>query len=86
MRVKINIEYGNQEHAETLTKSLIPDNKPLPRNMSIDMTARGGEAKIIVDCDCRVETLLSTIDDILASLYLAESLIPLAEEKKALER
>jgi hypothetical protein len=82
MRAKINIEYQNQKQAEVATKSLIPDNKPLPRNLSIDMFTTGSEANIDVECFCRVETFLSTIDDILACLCLTESLILLNEEKK----
>ncbi len=79
MRVKISIEYPNQKQAEIVTKSLIPDNKPLPKGISIDMSANGREANIIVECICKAETLLSTIDDILESLCLTESLIPLNE-------
>lgn len=84
MRAKIKIEYQNQKQAEVVTKSLIPDNKPLPKNLSIDMSTEGREASIDVKCVCRVETFLSTIDDILACLSLTESLILLNEEKKEL--
>lgn len=82
MGAKINIEYKNQKQAEIVTKVLMPDNKPLPKNMSIDMSTEGREAKIDVKCVCRIETFLSTIDDILACLCLTESLILLNENKK----
>jgi hypothetical protein len=82
MRAKISIEYRNQKQAEIVTKSLIPDNKPLPKGISIDMSANGREANIIVECVCKPETLLSTIDDILESLCLTETLIPLNEKEQ----
>lgn len=75
MKVKINIEYQNQNQAKIMIKSLVPDNKPLPKGILIDMSAEGGKANIIVECFCKPETLISTIDDILENLCLAESLI-----------
>jgi len=77
MRAKISIEYQNKKQAEIMTKSLIPDNKPLPKGISISMSAEGRKTNIIVECACKPEMLLSTINDILESLCLAESLIPL---------
>nr|MDO8080223.1 KEOPS complex subunit Pcc1 [Candidatus Freyarchaeota archaeon] len=75
MKAKISIEYQNQKQAEIMIKSLIPDNKPLPKGILIDMSTEGRKANIIVECVCKPEILLSTIDDILESLCLAESLI-----------
>ena len=75
MKAKISIEYQNQKQAEIIVKSLIPDNKPLPKGILIDMSAEGGKANIIVECVCKPEILISTIDDILESVCLAESLI-----------
>ncbi|MGQ9720850.1 MAG: KEOPS complex subunit Pcc1 [Candidatus Jordarchaeum sp.] len=82
MRANIKIEYQNQRQAEVATKSLIPDNKPLPRNISIEMGTMGKKAVIDVRCVCRIETLLSTIEDILACLCLAESFFSLDGKKK----
>lgn len=82
MKAKISIEYQNQKQAEIVTKSLIPDNKPLPKGISIDMSAKGRKANIIVECICKPETLISTVDDILESLCLTESLIPIRESKQ----
>lgn len=79
IKASINIECQNQKQAEIVTKSLTPDNKPLPENISIDMSFKGREIKIVVECICRIETFISTLDDILASICLTESLISLAE-------
>lgn len=75
MKVKIIVEYQSQEQAETMIKSLMPDNKPLPKGILINMSAGGKEATIIVEGFCKPETLISTIDDVLECLCLAESLI-----------
>jgi tRNA threonylcarbamoyladenosine modification (KEOPS) complex Pcc1 subunit len=80
IKASINIEYQNQKQAEIITKSLTPDNKPLPENISIDMSFKGREVKIVVECICKIETFISTLDDILASICLTESLISLAEK------
>jgi hypothetical protein len=75
MKVKISIEYQNQKQAEIMVKSLVPDNKPLPKGILIDMFAEREKANIIVECVCKPETLISTVDDILENLCLAEGLI-----------
>ncbi|MEM3587189.1 MAG: KEOPS complex subunit Pcc1 [Candidatus Jordarchaeaceae archaeon] len=75
VKTEISIEYQNQKQAEIIIRSLMPDNKPLPKGISINMTAEGRKANIVVECVCRPETLISTVDDILEGVCLAEGII-----------
>ncbi len=72
-RALLMIRLCSDEEARIFDLSLAPDNKPLPRGISIAVKRRGRRVFYSVTCiDRPPETLLSTLDDIIRALILVE--------------
>ncbi len=70
------IRFCSQAEAEMAERSLAPDNHPLPPYLSLSVERRGEELVYKVASSERpLQTLLSTLDDILQALLLAEPII-----------
>ncbi|MCP8308147.1 MAG: hypothetical protein H3Z52_04135 [archaeon] len=65
VKVKILIDFKRDEEARTIYSSLKPDNIDLPKELEIDMSV--DKKLLIVDFSSinKLETLISTIDDLL---------------------
>lgn len=58
---------------KTIADSLAPDNVEIPEGMSIGMRVEGGKLVVVVSHDIeKIDTLLSTIDEILEHVQLVE--------------
>jgi len=68
----IEILFEDAHMAEVMFKTLLPDNKPLPKGLKLSMKNVGEKLIIMVECEKGLNTFLSTIDDILASASLTE--------------
>jgi hypothetical protein len=70
------VRFCSQAEAEMAERSLAPDNNPLPPYLSLSVERRGEELVYKVACRERpLQTLLSTLDDILQALLLVEPII-----------
>jgi len=63
------------QHAETIAKSLEPDNLP---EMRVEITENGFSISFAVE---KIGTLLSTADDLLMNIKIAEETLVSAEER-----
>ncbi|MCP8304525.1 MAG: hypothetical protein H3Z50_03525 [archaeon] len=66
IKVKISIDFKGGKVAEAVYGSLKPDNIDLPKGLDIEMKVEGDRLIIDFSSTGRLETLISTIDDLLA--------------------
>jgi hypothetical protein len=61
--------------ARAVARALEPDNLRLPDGLSVSTVASGKKVVSSVNLDGRMETLLATIDDLLACAITAEAML-----------
>lgn len=74
-RAEIRIRFCDPSEAQLVFKAINPDNAPLPKGMELRCEVSGDELLVTVETVRPVESLLSTIDDLLNSIKLAETVI-----------
>jgi hypothetical protein len=72
LEAKIQLCYKNEREAEAIAKAVSPDNVDVPPGLSIKTTRTGSKVFTTVECQTRLQTLIATIDDLLACVSLAE--------------
>ncbi|MCS7145504.1 MAG: KEOPS complex subunit Pcc1 [Nitrososphaerota archaeon] len=80
----LRIKFCSPAEAELANHSLEPDNKPLPSYLRLDVERTQEELVYRVSCiDRPIQTLLSTLDDIIRALILVEPIVcvKLGEER-----
>ncbi|MGC8817556.1 MAG: KEOPS complex subunit Pcc1 [Candidatus Hadarchaeum sp.] len=73
MEAKVICEYKNGKMARAVAMALAPDNLRLPEGLRVSTVARGSKVVSSVELDGKLETLLATLDDLLACTLTAES-------------
>lgn len=69
----LRVGFCDGREAEIAELALAPDNRPLPRGLSIGVERSGRELVYRVICRERpLESLLTTLDDIIQALILVE--------------
>ncbi len=73
MRSKITLELtsGDQKLSKALYDALYPDNINLPEGLHIRMERVGGTLVLEVESEFRLETLISTVEEILEDIHSA---------------
>jgi len=72
MRAEISIRYKREKEAEAIAKALSPDNFKVPSGLMVKTFRKKGVVVTVIECKRRLETLTSTIDDLLRSTQVAE--------------
>lgn len=72
MEANINISYKNTKEAKAVAKAVTPDNVKVPKGLLIKTTVRGVRVLTKITCQTRLETFISTIDDLLSAVSVAE--------------
>lgn len=72
MEASINISYKNMKEAKAVARAVAPDNVEVPKGLFIKTTVRGVKVSTKITCQTRLETLISTIDDLLSAVSVAE--------------
>lgn len=75
MRVEVVCSYGSSRVAKAVAKALEPDNSRLPDGLSVSTRASRGKVINAIELDGRMETLLATLDDLLACALTAETFL-----------
>lgn len=75
MQAKVVSKYKNNKVAKAVAKALAPDNLVLPRGLRVTTVTRGNKVISLIDLEGRLETLLATLDDLLACTLTAESVL-----------
>jgi len=75
MRASVTCCYAEASSARAVAAALRPDNLRAPKGIVISTKARGVCVFTEVKLDGRIETLLATLDDLLACTSTAESVL-----------
>lgn len=61
--------------SRAIARALGPDNLRLPKGLRVETRAVGRKVVSGVECEGRIETLLATLDDLLACTQTAENML-----------
>lgn len=75
MRADVSCNYGSPRVSKAVAKALEPDNLKLQEGLMVSTKASGRKVVSVVELDGRMETLLATLDDLLACTLTAEILL-----------
>jgi hypothetical protein len=78
LRAKITIDFGANQKAQAVARSLAPDNQPAA-GMKINTKATGRKVQTCISFNGRIQTLISTIDDLLKCTQAAEKTLDVAQ-------
>jgi len=80
LEAEIQLSYGNEREAEAVAKAVSPDNVEVPPGLYIETVRNGSEVLTRVECQTRLQTLIATIDDLLACVSVAEKTFKVAKK------
>lgn len=80
MEAELRLVYKNEREAETVAKAVSPDNVQVPQGLFIETVQKGFEVITKVDCQNRLQTLIATLDDLLACVSVAEKTFKVAKK------
>ncbi len=80
MEAEICLSYQNEREAEAVAKAVSPDNIQVPPGLHIKTVRNGCDVDTKIECQTRLETLIATIDDLLACVSVAEKTFNVAKK------
>ena len=80
MKAEIRLSYGNEREAEAVAKAVSPDNVEVPPGLYVETVRKGSDVLTKVECQTRLQTLIATIDDLLACVSVAEKTFKVAKK------
>jgi hypothetical protein len=80
LEAEIRLSYGNERKAEAVAKAVSPDNVDVPSGLGIETVRNGSEVHTKIECQTRLQTLVATIDDLLACVSVAEKTFKVAKK------
>lgn len=69
---ELRLVYSTQLEASAIAKALSPDNYNVPAGLSVKTLSSGRQLSASVQCEKPLETLIATLDDLLACVSAAE--------------
>ena len=75
MSAEVVCTYESSRVSKTVAKALEPDNLKLPDGLVVSTGVSGEKVVSVIDFDGRMETLLATLEDLLACTLTAEILL-----------
>ena len=80
MEAEIRLSYENEREAEAVAKAVSPDNVEVPSGLYIETVRNGSDVLTKVECQTRLQTLIATLDDLLACVSVAEKSFTVAKK------
>ena len=80
MEAEICLCYKNEREAQAVAHAVSPDNIEVPAGLSVETTTNGTQVCTAINCQKRLETLIATIDDLLACVSVAEKAFKVAKK------
>ena len=80
IHVKISMELSSRRVAKAVYESVNPDNTGVPECLKLDMLLCGKRIEVSADSSCKVNTLISTVDDLLKACQVSLEGIVVAGE------
>jgi len=72
MKAKIRLSFSNSKEAEAVSKALQPDDAETPSYLKVETISKGRYVESNIVCEGKLETLISTVDDILGSIVMVK--------------
>ena len=82
MEAEIRLKYKNEREAQAVAQAVSPDNIELPSGLFVKTVRNGSEVLTTVECQTRLQTLIATLDDLLACVSVAEKTFNVAKNNK----
>ena len=79
MEAEIRLSYKNEREAEAVAKAVSPDNVEVPQGLYIKTVRDGSTVYTKIECQTRLQTLIATLDDLLACVSVAEKTFKVAK-------
>jgi hypothetical protein len=79
LEAEIRLSYQNEREAEAVAKAISPDNVEVPPGLQVKTVRKGSDVLTRVECQTRLQTLIATIDDLLACVSVAEKTFTVAK-------
>jgi hypothetical protein len=80
LEAEIRLIYQNEREAEAVAKAVSPDNLEVPPGLQIETVRNGSDVLTTVECQTRLQTLIATLDDLLACVSVAEKTFNIAKK------
>jgi hypothetical protein len=80
LEAEIRLSYQNEREAEAVAKAVYPDNVEVPPGLHIETLRSGSDVHTTIECQTRLQTLIATIDDLLACVSVAEKAFNVAKK------
>ena len=80
MKAEIRLKYKNELEAQAVSQAVSPDNMELPPGLYIKTVRSGIEVLTTIECQTRLQTLIATLDDLLACVSVAEKTFNVAKK------
>ena len=80
MEAEIRLSYKNQREAQAVAKAVSPDNMEVPPGLYVKTVRTHNEVLTTVKCQTRLQTLIATLDDLLACVSVAEKTFEVAKK------
>ena len=71
MIATIKLDFQSSEVAERILDTIMPDNTPLPSDLTIDCSVKGSKLVITVECEKNINRLGATLEDIMSAIDLS---------------
>lgn len=78
-KAEFSIGYKSEKEAESIVKSISPDNKKVPFGLIVKAIRKGRKVHVKILCIRGVKTFLATIDDLLSCIQVAEGVLNVVE-------
>lgn len=79
MEAEIRLSYQNEREAEAVANAVSPDNMEVPSGLYVKTVRNGSDVLTRIKCQTRLQTLIATIDDLLACVSVAEKTFTVAK-------
>jgi hypothetical protein len=79
LEAEIRLSYRNEREAEAVANAVSPDNVEVPPGLHIETLRNGSDVLTKIECQTRLQTLIATIDDLLACVSVAEKTFKIAK-------
>jgi hypothetical protein len=80
LEAEIRLAYRNEREAEAVAKAVSPDNVEVPQGLCIETLRSGSNVFTRIECQTRLQTLIATLDDLLACVSVAEKTFNVAKK------
>jgi hypothetical protein len=75
MHAEVVCVYGDERMSKAVAAAVGPDNLQIPEGLVVSTVQKGRQVVSLIKLDGRAETLLATLDDLLACMLTAENML-----------